>query len=78
MIDWNGLVALKLVAPTSAQSRPGHEAWGYKPPVSFSSELRRVLSLPRRALELDGTERAETIIDRPALPLRRARSGTPH
>lgn len=63
MIDWNTLVADKLVRPTSGQSPPGHESWGYKPAVSTSGEMRRVLALPRRGLELDGTERAETIID---------------
>jgi hypothetical protein len=80
MIDWTDLVAEKLVAPTSGQSHPGHEAWGYKPAVSMSSEMRRVLNLPRRALELDGTERAEAIIDqqmerfaRPVVPGRRCR-----
>lgn len=61
MIDWDGLVAPKLVAPAEGQT--GHNAWGYKPPVSWSSELRRVLGLHRRALELDGSDRAETIID---------------
>lgn len=79
-IDWNTLVAPKLVRPTEGQSSPGHESWGYKPAVSLSGELRRVLGLPRRGLELDGTERAETIIDmqmelygRPAVPGRRCR-----
>ncbi len=78
MIDWNKLVAGKLVAPVQGQT--GHDAWGYRPAVSFSSEMRRVLELPRRGLELDGTERAETIIDmmmerfaRPAIPGRRCR-----
>ena len=61
MIDWGSLVAPKLVRPVSGQT--GHNAWGYRPAVSFSSELRRVLNLPRRPLELDGTERAEAIID---------------
>ena len=64
MIDWNAQVADKLVAPTTEQSRPGHEAWGYKPAVAFSAEMRRVLALPRRSLELDGSDRAEAIIDR--------------
>lgn len=78
MIDWNQLVAGKLVAPRDGQSM--HNAWGYRPPVSFSAELRRVLNLPRRGLELDGSERAETIIDmqmerfaRPEIPGRRCR-----
>ncbi len=78
MIDWNNLVAGKLVAPRDGQT--GHNAWGYRPAVTYSSEMRRVLELPRRALELDGTERAEAIIDRamswfgrPAIPGRRCR-----
>ncbi len=80
MIDWDGLVAPKLVSPRSGQSHPGHESWGHKPAVSVSGEMRRVLNLPRRALELDGTERAEGIIDmmmarfaRPHIPGRRCR-----
>ncbi len=78
MIDWNELVAGKLVAPRDGQTQ--HNAWGYKQPVSYSSEMRRVLGLPRRPLELDGTERAEAIIDRamewfarPVVPGRRCR-----
>lgn len=78
MIDWNNIVASKLVAPGNGQVM--HNAWGYKQPVSYSSEMRRVLGLDRRALELDGTERAETIIDmamelyaRPVVPGRRCR-----
>lgn len=78
MIEWGDLVAPKLTAPTSGQTM--HNAWGYKPAVSFSSEMRRVLALPRRALELDGTDRAEAIIDRvmgwfgrPAIPGRKCR-----
>lgn len=62
-IDWNTLVAPKLVQPREGQSHPGHESWGYKPAVSTSSEMRRVLELPRRGLELDGSDRAEAIID---------------
>lgn len=80
MIDWNLLVAQKGVGAVEGQSRPGHDAWGYKPAVSASSELRRVLGLPRRELELDGSEHAEAIIDqamarygRPVIPGRRCR-----
>lgn len=40
-----------------------HDAWGYRPPVITTPDVDRVLALPRRALELDGTERAEAIID---------------
>lgn len=63
MIDWTDLVAAKQVAPRRGQSTHPHDAWGYKPPVSMSSELRRILNLPRRPLELDGTDRAEALID---------------
>jgi hypothetical protein len=80
MIEWGELVAPKLVKATSGQSHLGHDAWGYKPPVSWSDEMRRVLDLPRRELELDGSDRAETIIDmmmerfaRPVVPGRRCR-----
>ena len=80
MIDWDDIVAPKLVKPGENRVSPGHESWGYKPQVSTSSELRRVLSLERRPLELDGTERAETIIDmqmalyaRPVVPGRQCR-----
>jgi hypothetical protein len=80
MIDWNTLVAPKLVAPAGA-AQAMHNAWNQsKTPVSYSSEMRRILGLQRRGLELDGTERAETIIDmmmerfaRPHVPGRRCR-----
>ena len=79
MIDWDGLMAPRLVRPDGGQVF--HNSWsGSKPAVSFSDELRRVLGLPRRGLELDGTERSETIIDmmmerfaRPEIPGRRCR-----
>lgn len=63
MINFDDLVAQKGVGPRPAQVRTPHEAWGAKPPVSMSEDLRRVINLPRRPLELDGTERAEAIID---------------
>ncbi len=63
MIDLNDLVAQKGVGPRKGQPIPQHNAWGYKPAVSMSDDLRRVLNLPRRALELDGTERSQAIID---------------
>lgn len=62
-IDVLGLVAPKGVGTRSAQSPPPHDAWGHKPPVSMSEDFRRVRDLPRRARELDGTPRAEAIID---------------
>jgi len=80
MIDWGNLVAPKGVRPQNGQSQPGHNAWGYKPAVSWSDELRRILALPHRELELDGSDRAEAMIDamteryaRPAIPGRRCR-----
>lgn len=54
------------VAPRNVGIRP-HQAenpWGYKPPVGNSDDLQRILALPRREQELDGTPRAEAIIDR--------------
>lgn len=35
----------------------------WRPPVQDSPDLRRILNLPRRALELDGTPRAQAIVD---------------
>lgn len=63
MIDFDTLVAPKGVGPAPDQSRPPHEAWNSGPPVLMSADVRRVLALPYRELELDGTERAEAIID---------------
>lgn len=42
---------------------PSHDVWGSRPPVQRSDELDRILALPRRAQELDGTERARLIVD---------------
>jgi hypothetical protein len=50
-------------APREWQSKAPREVWGARPPVMRSSELDRVLAIPRRALELDGTDRAEAIVD---------------
>lgn len=62
-IDILGLVAPKSVAPRFDQSRASADAYGLKAPVAMSDDLARVLALPRRAQELDGTPRAEAIID---------------
>jgi hypothetical protein len=78
-VDWNNIVVPPLVKPGPGQAM--HNSWSdNKAPVSFSSEMRRVLGLPRRDLELDGTDRAETIIDmmmerfaRPVIPGRKCR-----
>lgn len=62
MIDIESLVAEKNVRPREDQGQAA--SWGYKPPVAMSDELRRILALPRRPQELDGTDRAEAIIER--------------
>lgn len=62
MIDIESNVAPKNVRAHSYQS--DHQAWGNKNPVANSDELQRILALPRRPQELDGTARAEAIIDR--------------
>ena len=50
MIDWNALVAGKLVAPKDV-GQAMHNAWGYKPAISTSGELKRVLGLDFAALD---------------------------
>ncbi len=62
-IEFEELVARKGFAPRDGQSSAPKAVWSSKPPVTLSEDLKRILALPRRALELDGTERAETIID---------------
>lgn len=62
-IDLENLVAPKGYAERDGQSRFPHDAWGGKYPVAMSPDLARILQLPRRAQELDGTERAEAMID---------------
>lgn len=56
-------VASRGVRPAVTQTRYPRDEYGFKAPVAWSDDLRRVLALPRRAQELDGTERAEGIID---------------
>ena len=56
------LVADPSVAPKEWQQSAPREFYA-RAPVSKSEDLDRVLALPRRALELDGTDRAEAIID---------------
>lgn len=63
MIDFDDLVARKGIGPKPGQTQSPHSAWSYKTAVSRSEDLRRILALPRRAQELDGTDRAEAIID---------------
>ena len=62
-IDFDSLVARKGWGPESWQSKPPTDAWGTKASVGSWPDLERILSLPRRALESDGTERAEALID---------------
>ncbi len=59
-IDILSNVALRNTGPRPFQTQT---AWGYKPPVGNSDDLIRIAALPRREQELDGTERAEAIID---------------
>lgn len=61
--DLTQIIAAPSFAPSDWQSAAPREAYGHRAPVSRSRDLERVLALPRRALELDGTERAEAIID---------------
>lgn len=61
-IDIENNVAPKNVRAHDWQSE--HQAWGNKNPVAMSDELKRIAALPRRPQELDGTPRAEAIIDR--------------
>jgi hypothetical protein len=50
-------------APKDWQAAPPSEAWGgRRVPVRNSPDLERVVALPRRALELDGTPRADAIV----------------
>lgn len=61
-IDVTKLVAPKGTAPYHGQSA-APRAMYFKSPVKHSDELDRVMALPRRALEMDGTPRAEVLID---------------
>lgn len=60
-IDLTQMVAQPGVAPYKGQVIAPRAAWGTRPPVGHSPELERILALPRRAPELDGTPRADTI-----------------
>lgn len=62
-IDLTKMVAQPGVAPYKTQVRAPREAWGNRPAVGRSEELTRVLAMPRRTPELEGTPRAEAIID---------------
>lgn len=62
-IDLSTIVAAPYHAPTEEQYSAPHESYGFRPPVSNSPDLQRILALPRRTLELDGTPRAEALID---------------
>jgi hypothetical protein len=60
-IDLTQMVAQPGVAEYAGQVRAPREAWGSRPAVGRSAELTRILALPRRTPELDGTERADAI-----------------
>lgn len=65
-IDLSTFVAPTSYAPLPGQIKAPTVSYGtnnFRPPVMDSADLQRILSLPRRALELDGTPRAEAIID---------------
>lgn len=64
-IDLTTIIADPGYAPRDWQTKAPPEAWGGSRggPVRRSDDLDRVMALPRRAQELDGTERAEAIID---------------
>lgn len=62
-LDLTKMVAQPGVAEYAGQVRAPREAWGSRPAVGRSEELTRILALPRRTPELDGTPRAEAIID---------------
>ena len=62
VIDLTKLVAPIGVAPENWQA-PAPKEMYFKAPVPKSADLDRILALPRRPVELDGTERAEAIID---------------
>lgn len=62
-IDLTTMVAQPGVAEYPGQVRAPREAWGTRPAVGRSEELTRILALPRRTPELEGTPRAEAIID---------------
>ena len=65
MIDPTQLVAPKGYAPSAGQTAWGN-AWqrlAGGPPVGDSEDLRRIVMLPRRAQEVEDTERGETLID---------------
>lgn len=57
-------VAAPGFAPLPGQARTPNEAWsGSRPAVKNSPDLERVLAIPRRQLELDGTPRAQALIE---------------
>lgn len=62
VIDVTKLVAQNSVAPEQWQA-PAPKEMYFRAPVARSADLDRVLALPRRVPELDGTPRAEAIID---------------
>ena len=62
-IDLTAQVAEPGYAPRDWQAPAPREVWGSRPPVGRSPDLDRILALPRRPQELDGTPRADAIVD---------------
>lgn len=62
-INFDTLVSPAGFAPQAWQSKAPTDAWGNKGAVGYSEDVARVLQLGRRIPELDGTERAQAIID---------------
>jgi hypothetical protein len=62
-LDVLNLVAEPGFAPRDWQAAaPNDSYWGGQNPVQMSSELERVLALPRRAQEVEGTQRADALV----------------
>ena len=61
-IDILSNVAPRGVRAVVSQTRYPRDEYGFKAPVAWSDDLRRVLALPRRPIEFDGTERADAIV----------------
>lgn len=62
-LDIGALVAQPGFAPRAWQAAAPRESWGSAPPVQDSPELRRILALPRRAQEIEGTPRGDALIE---------------
>jgi hypothetical protein len=63
MLDLVHAIAEPGFAPKEWQSGAPRDVWGSRPPVGRSEDLDRVMALPRRVQEMDGTDRANAIIE---------------